>query len=105
MNMLKSFLIIVFLGYISTNCLAQKADKQCLKNTDNLENWIIDNFQPDTAKLNQICQRSCVFIKFKLLLNGKIGQLAFTKGIPVMITDEIINTMHKMESNTIIAKE
>jgi hypothetical protein len=70
---------------------------------DDVESWILHNYRPDSIQLKQLCQTSCVFIRFKIVKGGKVSDLAFNKNLPGFITGALTEAIESMNRDAIIS--
>jgi hypothetical protein len=84
-------------------CTAQTIKKSIINNTKDIENWIVNNYHPDSIKLSQLCQTSCVFIRFRILKGGKVTDVNFNKNAPAFITVALTTALHSMEDQASIS--
>src|ERR1700759_863156 len=55
------------------------------------EKYVRKYYRPDENQVKALCENSCIFIRFKILKNGTISDLAFSKNT-VGFTQNVRNT-------------
>ena len=103
-GLFRKFIFILLLGYCFNQGFAQTINKTTLNSTDDIESWIFNNYHPDSIKMAQICQSSIVFMRFKILKGGNIGNIAFNTDVPEFIMEALIKAVKSMRSNAIVAE-
>jgi hypothetical protein len=100
-NSKKLFQVPFFLWFLTISHLsiAQNTNKVSLISIFDVENYIANNYHPDSSKITNVCQNSCVFIRFEISPEREIINIDFNKNIPDFITDELMNVFVKMGKN------
>ena len=88
------FLLLLICFNLSSG---QTMVKENLVSITDVENYIVENYHPDSVQVINLCQNSCVFIRFEISKDGKVTNLAFNKNIPVFIIKALGDAFKKME--------
>jgi hypothetical protein len=78
-------LLIIALPF-SLSAQIKRLPELSLKNPQDITEYLHENFKLD---VDSFCLHTIIFIKFGLSKNGKISNLAFTKGSPQNIKNEL----------------
>ena len=103
LTVIRRLIFIVFALLYIEHCAAQNELKTEINSIADIQTHILNNFHPDSVKAANICENSCAFVRFKILKNRQVGDLACTKKIPDFIAKALFAAAKSLENKTDLA--
>ncbi|CAN5369397.1 hypothetical protein BH09BAC6_BH09BAC6_29140 [soil metagenome] len=103
--MTKFIFAILIASFGSLTLSAQSREPNYNPVADHITDGLSKNYHPDAIALSKLCNRGCIFIKFKVNKQGHITHLSFTKNAVAFITVALTVAIDSLEHDAYLMNQ